>query len=120
MFDADLHGYDDEEEPDPNDPRTIEPAVSYYKKGDDFASALEQAKGDVPKALESWADRLAKDAVDLRKLAAAIREKAPDATGDGMTHGAFIYVDREIGAELKAREDLKDAIVVWQTDSSNG
>jgi hypothetical protein len=84
MFDADLHGYDDEEEPDPNDPRTIEPAVSYYKKGDDFASALEQAKGD------------------------------------GMTHGAFIYVDREIGAELKAREDLKDAIVVWQTDSSNG
>lgn len=70
--------------------RDVVLSVGYYKAGDDFAEALERAKGDPVAALAGWASALDESAGALRRVAEALKGSGVmSAMGD--THHVEIH-----------------------------
>ena len=66
----------------------IEPALAYWKKGDDFQECLNHTEGDVVLALKKHAEWLRNDARTLERIALALDGKKLE--GSGGTHMIYI------------------------------
>ena len=92
---------------------TIEIDTGFWKRGADWQRCLDKADGDVPKALELWAQAMEATAANLRLLAVAVAELDPAANGEGDTHYAAIHMHGGAARKIKKRRALKGAIMHW-------
>lgn len=82
--------------------RDVMLSVGYHKPGDDFASALEQSKGDPVAALVAWAAMLEDSASALRRVADVLRGAGVTSALGGAHHVEVHDVPEALIPSLKA------------------